>query len=837
MHRFTRAVLARITARRAESAGEQTPTPRWKRYAAATVPLLLAGALAATLVLSSDARTQPTSAGQTATEPAGPQQAAATPQPADPAPAATVAIPSAERQQCLDGAALTAHPDNPALADDCALLLAAKDTLRGTATLNWSAQRAITRWDGVRIVRLTVDEPKRVTSLDLSSGSLNGSIPAALSGLSALRELRLSWNRLTGSIPPELGQLTQLTYLGLAGNRLSGAIPPQLGSIGGSLQSLVLSGPQPLPSGIGLTGAIPPQLGDLSGLKYLYLDGNRLTGSIPTRLRWLTELDLLQLSDNQLSGAIPTQLGDLARLRELHLDHNQLSGAIPTQLAGLRKLHKLELAPNSGLTGCLPSGLDDVRFNDVAQLNLPDCPAGTAATPVTPLPTFTLTVTAGAGGSVEPAGATTHEEDSEVTLTASWNDATTEGFAGWGGDCAGTATTCVLTIIDTDKTVTATFTALPADRCSSPTDADCIRAVYKGAPGDYAQVQDIPDSVLIQPDADGRYQVERGQQITVVTAAPLPTDYTRFYLQRQPLEVTVSPTSSEQLIPPVGTTYTFTATGDDAGSNLISFDLTAARPLPRPGQKPELGDVVVTTNFLVPTLRYDTLDIIGAATTPGSYAFLDTAGDASSAIGNYGSSAQATVELRIHPTDASGASRADFYDTVQIGDMFDYRTNGLDCGFRFTVTSIAAAASTRSLGLEYVNRYGGNCGGPVTDPGAAKDVYFVWRVPHGVPAPDGVRRLLNHEPTGKGTYRLHLGSRYMIDVPAGSLIVLDGLYDMERDPARPHLPSRGVLLIDPRTHSALHIDPGTGKEFGRFATSPAADLLFDQIMASIRYVE
>ena len=44
---------------------------------------------------------------------------------------------------------------------------------------------------------------------------------------------------------------------------------------------------------------------------------------------------------------------------------------------------------------------------------------------------------------------------------------------------------------------------------------------------------------------------ERGQQITVVTAAPLPADYTRFYLQRRPLQVTVSPTSSEQLIPPV----------------------------------------------------------------------------------------------------------------------------------------------------------------------------------------------------------------------------------------------------------------------------------------------
>ena len=379
----------------------------------------------------------------------------------------------------------------------------------------------------------------------------------------------------------------------------------------------------------------------------------------------------------------------------------------------------------------------------------------------------------------------------------------------------------------------------PSDRCTTPTDPTCIRAVYKGAPDDYAQVQDIPDSVLIQPDSDGRYQVERGQQVTVVTAAPLPADYTRFYLQRQPLQVTVSPTSSEQLIPPVGTTYTFTVATDEAASNLISFDLTAARPLPvhRPGIKPVLGDVVVTTEFLVPKLRYDTLDITGAATTPGSYAFLNTAGDASTAIGNFGYSADASVELRIHPSDASGTSRADLYDTVQIGSSFDYRMNGVDCGFRFKVTNISVAASARSFGLEYVNRYGRRCGDLFTVPGAAKDVYFVWRVRHGIPAPDGLQVLLTGEQAGTGTYRLHLGGRYAIDVPAGGLIVLKALYEMARDPDRPHLPRRGILLIDPRTDSALHINPGTGEEFGRFAASPEVDLLFDRIMASIRSVK
>ena len=100
-----------------------------------------------------------------------------------------------------------------------------------------------------------------------------------------------------------------------------------------------------------------------------------------------------------------------------------------------------------------------------------------------------------------------------------------------------------------------------------------------------------------------------------------------------------------------------------------------------------------------------------------------------------------------------------------------------------------------------------------------------------------VQVLLTGEPAGEGTYRLYLRVRYVIDVPAGSLIVLKALYEMARDPDRPHLPRRGILLIEPRTDSALHIDPDRGTEFGRYAASPEADLLFDRIMASIRNVK
>ena len=395
---------------------------------------------------------------------------------------------------CGNGMAVPEPGANPELVADCAALLEARDALRGTGELNWSAELGLSEWTGVTVG--TVGGVERVTVLNLERQGLDGVIPAALDRLSGLRELRLSRS-------------------------------------------------------------------------------NRLTGAIPPRLGWLSDLWLLHLARNQLSGVIPTQLGNL-----LNLDN----------------LLRLYVQGNAGFSGCVPPSLREVQTNNLARLNLPDCAADAPAIADTTEPSYTLTMTVGDGGSVDPPGTTTHTEGIPVTLTASWDDAT-HTFGGWGGDCSGAEPTCELTM-DADKTVTATF----AERCQSATDPTCIRVVYQGAPDDYTQVADVPDTVIIEPQADGRYLVERGQQITVVTAAPLPSGYTRFYLQRRPLQVSVSPTSYERLIPPVGTTYTFTVTTDERGPSPISFDLTAARPrpLPRPGQKPELGDVVVTTEFLLP---------------------------------------------------------------------------------------------------------------------------------------------------------------------------------------------------------------------------------------------
>ena len=122
------------------------------------------------------------------------------------------------------GLAVPDQAANPGLMGDCQALLAAKDTLRGTAALNWSVDTSITGWDGVT----ASGAPSRVTKAELPSKSLTGTIPAELGALFKLTHLDLSRNSLTGEIPQELGGLTSLEVLRLAGNSLTGCVPAAL---------------------------------------------------------------------------------------------------------------------------------------------------------------------------------------------------------------------------------------------------------------------------------------------------------------------------------------------------------------------------------------------------------------------------------------------------------------------------------------------------------------------------------------------------------------------------------------------------------------------------------
>ena len=111
--------------------------------------------------------------------------------------------------------------DSRELVKDCEALLAAKDSLRGTATLNWSTGTAMSSWTGVT----TGGTPTRVTGLSLASKSMTGTIPPEIGHLLDLTTLNLKSNSLTGDIPSELGWLDHLTELRLSGNTLTGCIP------------------------------------------------------------------------------------------------------------------------------------------------------------------------------------------------------------------------------------------------------------------------------------------------------------------------------------------------------------------------------------------------------------------------------------------------------------------------------------------------------------------------------------------------------------------------------------------------------------------------------------
>ena len=102
---------------------------------------------------------------------------------------------------CTNGTAVTTPNDNRGLVRDCETLLAAKDTLRGTATLDWSTSTAVSSWEGIT----TGGTPSRVTELDLASESLTGSIPAGLGQLFELTTLDLSSNRADGGHPGGAG--------------------------------------------------------------------------------------------------------------------------------------------------------------------------------------------------------------------------------------------------------------------------------------------------------------------------------------------------------------------------------------------------------------------------------------------------------------------------------------------------------------------------------------------------------------------------------------------------------------------------------------------------------
>ena len=255
--------------------------------------------------------------------------------------------PTIEPTSCSTGSAVPNPYDNLDLVADCDILLAMRDTLAGSGTLNWATSTLIANWNGVEVS----GTPQRVTLLHLGISGLAGTLPAELGSLTGLTQLSIFNTQITGPIPTELGNLNNLTSLALFSNQLTGQIPKELGQLA-NLLGLSLYDNQ-------LTGPIPSELASSTRLEALHIDTNRLSGSIPPELDRLTNLRWLTLHDNQLTGEIPVELSNLSSLEQLYMSGNGFTGCVPSALRSIQETDRSHRLKQIGIPYCdaLLSGL------------------------------------------------------------------------------------------------------------------------------------------------------------------------------------------------------------------------------------------------------------------------------------------------------------------------------------------------------------------------------------------------------------------------------------------------------------------------------------------------
>ncbi|KAI3855885.1 hypothetical protein MKX03_011540 [Papaver bracteatum] len=182
----------------------------------------------------------------------------------------------------------------------------------------------------------------RLTSLNLSNNSMEGEIPHNISHCSNLIHLNISGNNFLGIIPKELGYLSNLKVLRLGENNLSGEIPPSLVNLSSSLTHLDL-----LLEVNRLSGIVPSSLYNISLLEIFSLLDNHLHGNIPFDIGFtLPNLWYFSVAINNFTGTVPSSLSNSSRLKIIQLGHNSLVGSVPYNLSNLKSLEVLHLRSN-----------------------------------------------------------------------------------------------------------------------------------------------------------------------------------------------------------------------------------------------------------------------------------------------------------------------------------------------------------------------------------------------------------------------------------------------------------------------------------------------------------
>ncbi|KAE9619950.1 putative non-specific serine/threonine protein kinase [Lupinus albus] len=191
---------------------------------------------------------------------------------------------------------------------------------------------------------------KVITFLDLSSNSLQQSIPDGFENTTSLQSLILSHNKLQGSIPKSFQSLCQLQILDLSSNKLIGQFNDymqHLCSGGNGITGLALSDNQ-------LNGTLPYNIGQLSNLQLLFIDSNKFSGVVnESHLSNLTNLKYLHVGQNLLSLNFSSNWIPPFQLIHLFASSCKLGPKFPLWLKHQRKLTALQIS-NNGISDYFP---------------------------------------------------------------------------------------------------------------------------------------------------------------------------------------------------------------------------------------------------------------------------------------------------------------------------------------------------------------------------------------------------------------------------------------------------------------------------------------------------
>ncbi|KAF8388471.1 hypothetical protein HHK36_027143 [Tetracentron sinense] len=257
---------------------------------------------------------------------------------------------------------------------------------------DWSGSNHC-KWTGVNC-----DSSGRVSSINLASKSLSGTLPTDLNHLTQLKTLSLQSNQISGALP-SLANLTNLQEVYLNNNNFT-SIPPSFLSALTSLQTLSISenpnlAPWSIPEDLAqsgslvtfyaskasIVGSIPDFFDSFPNLQSLRLSYNNLTGTLPSSIAG-SEIQNLWLNnqDMGLSGSIDV-LQTMTQLSQVWLHANGFSGPIP-DLSKCTSLFDLQLRDNR-FTGVVPPSLTSLPLlvnvtlqNNKLQGPFPDFPTG-----------------------------------------------------------------------------------------------------------------------------------------------------------------------------------------------------------------------------------------------------------------------------------------------------------------------------------------------------------------------------------------------------------------------------------------------------------------------------